>query len=187
MRIRANSAVAAMLVVLSMPACGQTVTLAELDGALVRASASFQNRVLWNGKEIWNNSRTDWTITIGSRGAGHAEWSTTVQDARGSRTSAPRSGSFTVGQPRETASLRGGHVLWAFDSGVLTMLQTYRIGGFKISIAFARTAGALTCTIRAFNAREVGAGNIRRKSAFGGDFELIGATATGSTCRVDKG
>ena len=176
-----------MLAMIAGPACGQTVTLADLEGVVVQASVSYQNHARWNGKEIQNHSRTHWTITLRRDGAGRSEWSTTVQNAGRSYTSAPISGSFTVAQARQAASLGSGHALWVFDNGVLTLLRTYRAGGFKLSIAFTQNSGHLACTIRAVNARETGAGNTRRDSPFGGEYEIISATPTGSTCNVTKG
>ena len=176
-----------MLAVIAGPAWGQTVTLADLEGVVVQASVGYQNHARWNGKEIQNRSRTHWTISLGRDGAGRSEWSTTVQNAGRSYTSAPISGSFTVAQARQAASLGSGHALWVFDNGVLTLLRTYRAGGFKLSIAFTRSSGRLTCTIRAVNLHEIGAGNTRRDSPFGGDYEIISEIPTGSTCNVTKG
>jgi hypothetical protein len=94
--------------------------------------------------------------------------------------------SFTLGHPRQTASMGGGHAVWIFADGVLTMLRTYKVGGFKMSIAFARHETGLTCSIEAPHAREVGAGNIRRESAFGGSWEIISAKQISSSCKIRK-
>ena len=168
MRLESEFVCAAILAALTTPAWGQAVTLADLEGAVVEASVTYQNRALWRGQPISNQSRSDWKITMGRDGAGRVESTMTVHNERGSRTTSPSSSSFIAGRPTQTSGQGGGHRVWIFNNGVLTMLRTYISGGFKVSVAFARGAQGLTCTIRAVHAREVGGGNIRRESPFGG-------------------
>ena len=186
MRLMAGLTYALVLILVSVPACGQAVTFSELDGAVVETSVGYQNTARWNGRKIFTQSRSDRTITMGPADTGRVEWTMMSRGPRGPRTTAPASYSFTLGQPRETAGMGGGHIVWLFDDGVLTMLRTYKVGGYKVSITFARRDGGLVCSMEESHAREVGAGNIRRKSAFGGDWEIISAIQTSSTCKVGK-
>jgi hypothetical protein len=186
MRLMAAFACALVSTLGSLPAWGQTVTLADLDGAIVETSVGYQNTARWNGQNVSTQSRTDRKIIMGPADMGRVEWTMTSHSSRGTRTTAPKSYSFTLGQPRETASMGGGHIVWLFNDGVLTLLRTYKVGGFKMSITFARHDGGLTCSIQQAHAREVGAGNIRRESAFGGSWEIISAKQISSTCRIRK-
>jgi len=179
--------ITAALVALSNPAWAQAVTLADLQGAVIQASVTYEIHARWKGREVWNHARDVRRITIGPGVNGRSESTRTVTNSRGTQTFPSQSTSFVVGQPKAVSNLGGGHILWAFDGGELTLLRIYGTGGFKVSFAFARVRGDLVCTIRASYPRETGAGNTEFESAAGGRFEIISATSTGSTCSVSKG
>jgi len=173
-----------VLIALAAPAQGQAVTLAELNGATIETTIMYQTEARWNGQPVSTQSSHHRTVVLGPGNAGRTDWSMTITGPRGTRSSSPQSYSFTLGQPQQTQSLGGGHSLWTFANGTLTYLQTHRVGGFKSSIAFTRRAGGVACAVRAPLMREVGMGNNRRESVFGGDFEIIGSRQMSSSCRV---
>jgi hypothetical protein len=175
---------APMLAGLLGPAWGENVTLADLTGSVVEASASYENSGLWEGRHVLTQSRTDWKIIIQPGGAVRGEWSMTIHGARGTRRTAPVSFSFVLGQPKKTTNLGGGHSVWLFENGVLTRLQTFKVGGFQLKIAFHRSGEHLTCSVSAPQMREIGAGNTQRESAFGGRFEIISSKQVASTCQI---
>jgi hypothetical protein len=176
----------ALILTPSAPAWGQAVTLADLDGATIETSVGYRNTARWRGQLVSTRSRSDRKILIGPGETGRVEWSMTSQGPHGTRTTAPTSFSFTLGQAREIASMGGGHSVWIFNDGIITNLRTYQVGGYKLSITFAHKDGHLTCATQELHAREMGAGNIRRESAFGGDWEIISAKQVSSSCKVRK-
>jgi hypothetical protein len=187
MRLVAAFACALTVITLPDPASGEAVTLAD-DGAVIETSVSYQNTARLNGRLVSTRSRTDRKIVMGPGETGRVEWSMTSQSARGTQTTAPTTTySFTLAQAREVANMGGGHSVWMLNDGVLTSLRTYKVGGYKLSISFARQDGRLTCVAQESHAREVGAGNnIGRESAFGGDWEIISVKQISSTCEVRK-
>jgi hypothetical protein len=186
MRLVADFAYAFMLAMASVPACGQSVMFAELDGAVVDVSVSYQNVAYWNGRKVSTQSTSNRTIIIGPGDTGRVTWTMTSRGSRRTSTTAPATYSFTLGRAREVASMGGGHGVWLFDDGVLTTLRTYQVGGYKMSIRFSREGTGFACSVDESHAREIGAGRIRRESAFGGDWEIISAKQISSSCSVRK-
>lgn len=58
---------------------------------------------------------------------------------------------FTLNKPRDG---RNGPMVWVFEEGSLTRLQTLVSGARRISISFAQSGGGLTCGVNAAFARE---------------------------------
>jgi hypothetical protein len=181
--------------VCAAPAWSQTVTFADLQGSVIEASVVYDQTVRWAGagRDVRQTRlQTDLRTVIGPGNAITDTWTVMVTSHRGTRQSTPETASYTLGRPQQVSNLGGGHAVWTFADGELTFLRTYKTGGYKRTIAFARAAraaggaGGLTCTIRAPVAREEGAGEIRTESPFGGELEVLSRKQVSSTCRVTR-
>jgi hypothetical protein len=169
------------------PAWGQPVTFADLQGATIEASVVHHQVRRRDGQVVSGETRQTWRTVIGPGDTIHSTSSNTAYGPRGSRSSAPRSGSFTLGKPRPVSDLGGGHAVWAFTNGTLNYLRTYRAaGGYKRTFSFTRSGAGLTCTIRTAFAREDGVGNIDFESPMGGRVEILSSKQVSSSCRVSK-
>jgi hypothetical protein len=135
---------------LSGPVCAQQpVSFADLQGAVIQTRVLFQQDGLSNGRPFQNQAERLNTITITSANSLTTSVVSTAYNPWGTRTSPTRSGSFTLGQPREVPSAGGGHVLWIFQDGQLIQLRTLKAGAYKGTISFSRSAEGLRCTFRA--------------------------------------
>jgi hypothetical protein len=173
---------------IATPAWSQPVTFADLQGATIEAVVVMQQLRRSGGQTHSGESRQTWRTVIGPGDTIQSTSSTTASSPRGTRTSAPRTGSFTLGKPRAVSDLGGGDAVWVFTNGTLNYLRTYRgAGGYKRTFTFARRAGGLTCTVRTAFARESGVGDIELESPVSGSrVEILSSKQVSSSCRVSK-
>lgn len=166
----------------------QTVRFADLEGAVVHASVTYHQQRRAGGREIGGQVRHEWRFVLGPAGRIQYESTITAFFPRGSRSSAPNTGTARIGRPGETRSHGGGDGLWVFENGTLTFLRTFRDeGGYKRSIQFRRSGTGFGCTIRTAFAREGGRGAIRFTSPVdGASVEILEARPLSSSCRVTR-
>jgi len=163
------------------------VSFADLQGAVIHTRVLLQQEGLSNGQPFKNQAETVGTITIVSGNALTTTVITTAYNPQGIRTSPPRTGSFTLGQPREVPSSGGGHVLWIFEDGTLIHLRTFKAGAYKGSISFSRGAEGLRCSFRAAFAHEAGIPDWNWISPVTGtDVRMKSIKAISSDCQVTK-
>jgi hypothetical protein len=180
-------ALALALGLIATPAWSQPVTFADLQGATIEATIVSHQVRRRDGQILSGESRQTWRTVIGPGDAIQSTTSTTASSERGTRTSAPRTGSFTLGKPRPVSDLGGGHAVWAFTNGTLNYLRTYKgAGGYKRTFTFSRGASGIACTIRTAFARETGVGRIDMESPFGDRVEILSSKQVSSSCRVSK-
>jgi len=172
---------------IATPALSQPVTFADLQGATIEATVVYQQVRRRDGQVLSGETRQSWRTVIGPGDAIQSTTSQTSSSERGTRTSAPRTGSFTLGKPRTVFDLGGGDAVWAFTNGTLNYLRTYRgAGGYKRTFTFTRAGGGLNCSVRTAFARETGVGRIDLESPFGGRVEILSSKQVSSSCRVSK-
>jgi hypothetical protein len=173
---------------LSEPArAQQPVSFADLQGAVIQTRVLFQQDGLSNGRPFQNQAERVSTITITSTNTLTNSVFATAHTPRGPRTSPTRSGSFTLGQPREIPSVGGGHILWIFEDGKLISLRTFRAGGFRSTISFSRGPEGLRCAISAAYAREAGIADWNWISPITGtDIQMKSVKPISSDCEVVK-
>jgi hypothetical protein len=163
------------------------VSFADLQGAVIQTRVLFQREGLSNGRPFQNQGEVVNTITITSANSLTTSAVSTADTPRGTRTSPTRSGSFTLGQPREIQAAGGGHALWIFEDGQLINLRTFRAGAYKGTISFSRGADGLRCTIRAAYAREAGIADWNWISPITGtDIQMKSIKPISSSCQVSK-
>ncbi len=165
----------------------QSVSFADLQGVVIHTRVLFQQEGLSNGQPFQNQAETVSTITINSTNTLTTTVVSTAYNPQGTRTSPARSGSFTLGQPREVPSVGGGHVLWIFQDGKLINLRTFKAGAFRGTIAFSRGAEGLRCTLRAAYAHEAGIADWNWISPISGtDIRMKSIRPIPSDCQVAK-
>jgi hypothetical protein len=163
------------------------VSFADLQGAVIHTRALFQQEGLSNGQPFRNQAETVSTITITSSNTLTTTTVSTAYNPQGTRTSPPRSGSFTLAESREVPSAGGGHVLWTFQDGKLSNIRTFRAGAYRGIISFSRGAEGLRCTLRAAYAREAGIADWNWISPISGtDIRMKSIKPVSSECQVAK-
>jgi len=188
MKNHAGLLVCIVCVGLSGPArAEQPVSLADLQGSVIRTRVLFQQEGLSNGQPFQNQAEVVGTITINSANALTTTFVSTASSPRGMRSSPPRSGSFTLGQPREVQSSGGGHVLWIFQNGQLIQLRTFKAGAYRATISFSRGTDGLRCTFHAAHAREAGIADWNWVSPVSGaDIRMKSVKPISSDCQIAK-
>jgi hypothetical protein len=180
-------AITASMSLAAPPASAQTVTFADLEGAVIEASVTSHQKRLNDGEEKSGQVRQDWRFVIGP-GERLQYHSTVTSFGRGggSRSSTPETGTARLGRPGQAKNFGGGDGVWVFEDSTLTFLRTYRgEGGYRRSIRFRRDAGGFSCTITTAFARENGRGSIRFTSPVdGASAEILDARTIASSCRV---
>jgi hypothetical protein len=163
-----------------------SVTLADLDGAVIETSVVYDRTGRWGNRVVSGTLRDDRKIAVGP---GESLQNTIVHTMSGPSGTSVRqeSGSYAINKPRQTQSLGGGEAVWVFENGTLTLLRTYRSGGYKTEIVFTRGATGIVCKVRAPFARENGTGSIEMTSAVNGQsWQVISARQISSSCCVTK-
>lgn len=172
---------------LAPPVWAAGVTLADLEGAVIETSVTYDRAGRLGDQVISGSLQHDRTITIGPGGNLRNTLVHTMSTPRGSVVR-QESGSATIGKPKQIQSLvGGGDAVWIFENGTLTLLRTYRSGAYKMEIVFTRGTTGISCKVRAPYARENGTGGIDIASAGNGQrFQLTSARQVSSSCRVTK-
>lgn len=165
----------------------QGVSFADLQGAVIHTRVLFQQEGLSNGQPFQNQAEAVSTITIDSSNTLTNTVVSTAYNPQGTRTSPPRSGSFTLGQPREISSAGGGQALWTFQAGKLTNIRTFKAGAYRGTISFTHDADGLRCTLHAAYAREAGVADWNWISPITGtDIRMKSIKPISSDCQVAK-
>jgi hypothetical protein len=162
-----------------------SVSLDDLQGAVVHTQVFYQTEVLRNGQLGNGQHREDITVRIDSPGTLRVTFVGTWVSKTGQslRSSAPIFSTHVIGKAHE---VRGGHTVWTFQDGTLINLATRLAGGKKTEIAFSRSGtGELQCSIRAIYAREIGVAGWRWISPVSGeDLKIKSIKTTSSSCKV---
>jgi hypothetical protein len=172
------------------PATDKPVTFAELEGSIVDAKIVRQQVVRRADSTFPVRVQSISKITIRADDWFDVTWYSINDTPRGVRQGKTLSGSYTLNRPAEVnpANLGGGHGVWKFSDGTLTMLRTYKEGGaFKTEISFSRTAGGFACTANEAFAREGGTGPVVFNSAVDGvQVAILSWKQLSSDCQVSQ-
>jgi hypothetical protein len=164
-------------------AFGETVTLAELQGVAIHDRVIYQEQGLRaDGRPFSNQMTFDNVVTINSESSLTNATTITV----GGRVANSFSGTFTVGDPKEVRRSGGGHAVFIFEGGKLTLLSTFKAGGFKRTITFTRAAAGLRCGVSAPFARESGAPTFNLTTGGGVDVRMTDIKPISSSCEVSQ-
>ncbi len=136
---------------LAGPAWGQAVTWAELQGARVEATIIYDRMIERGGQTFPSRLEQHHSIVVGQGNTFQYTNTAMATGPHGTSTAQPFGGTVTLGKAGAVTNLGGGHHVWFFERGRLTLLRTYRAGGYKIEIAFTRREDELNCTVRALS------------------------------------
>jgi hypothetical protein len=174
-----------MLAASTMASAQQSVTLIELQGKIMQATALSDRVMRRDGRQFPEQYQTDWKIIFQSSDTINVTFIGTSSTARGKVQSPIERWSAKLEQPRETAARGGGHMIWIFDNGALNFLRTYEGGAMKASFTFARGAGLPACAASVLWLREVGVSAIIMKSFVdNARVEILSSKQASSSCQV---
>lgn len=174
-------------VALSASASAQPVTFADLNGAAIEESVLYNQVSVTNGQTSSYQSKVDRKISIGPGDRIDDTEIDTRIDSAGTHVGRPRTGSWTIGVPREVHRLGGGHKIWTFSNGTLTLLRAFLVGGYATHISFRRGAAGLTCSVNAPHIHEVGApGLLTIEDDRGREVQVVSSKQVSSSCQVTK-
>jgi hypothetical protein len=164
----------------------QPVTSADLVGAVMKASIIYERVDRRSGRESSAKFQEDWTIEFVSKDTIQGTRVTTVHRPAGTTRFPPEGGGrVTLGRPREVSNRGGGHVVWIFDSGVLTALRIFERGAVKHAFAVTRSGTGFDCRASISFPREDGSRTIVFRGVNDGVWtEIVSANQAASSCRM---
>jgi len=174
---------------LSAPAWGEAVTLADLEGAVIESRVLSERVIRDERGERQVRHQLDLKLAIGPGGKFESWRTPTAYSARGVRRGKTRTASGSIEQVAEHKLLGGGHSVWILAGDSLTFLNTFEgsggRGGFKDTILFTRGPQGLMCTANNAFLREDGKAGIAYISGITGrNIILLSSKQISSTCRV---
>jgi hypothetical protein len=172
---------------LSEPAWGQPVTLADLNGITLQARFLRDVTGQVEGREISMRAQYDWKVAIEGDQV-TATFDPKYTTLRGTRQGKILSGTFTLERPQPAVSMGGGDLLWVFSEQALTFLRTFREGAYKMTYAMSRAPGALACSARQSFPRENSIGPLAFDNLIDGrPVTVVRAKEVSATCQVMPG
>jgi hypothetical protein len=176
-----------MLLAVADAALSQSVTVDDLEGLVVEAAIDRDQTVRLRGRTFPVKVHQRWKLSVGTDKTVEFSMQPTARGPRGTRTAKASSGMFTLEEAVEVQSRGGGEAVWKFADGTLTFLRTFPSGAYRVSFAFARANGRLTCAADSAYARENGRGAIRLESPFGGgEVTIVRERQVSSRCTVSE-
>jgi hypothetical protein len=169
------------------PVWGQPISLADLDGTTVEESVLYDRFSSINGDKSSYQVKIDRTVSIAGNTITDTEVDSRI-DSNGTHVGPTRrGGSWTLGQPKEVQRLGGGHKLWTFSNGTLTLLRVFVGGGYSTQITFQRTTAGLTCTVKAPLLHEIGTAELSiQQNNRGQEVHILSSKQISSSCKVTK-
>jgi hypothetical protein len=171
-------------IALSAPVPAQPVTLADLEGIIVEANVRREQKVRRPVGPATVTIQQAWRLSIEAQQRVEFRIETTAQTPRGTRKAEPDANALTLEEPQAVGSRGGGEALFKFADETLTFIRTFPAGAYRLNFKFARGPAGLTCTVTEAFAREDGKGELKMKSAFGGEVTVLSTRQLPSTCNV---
>ena len=168
-----------------MAAWGQTtITMEDLQGALMEVSVTHERTIRRNGRELPNKYRTDWKIRFNSVDSILVSSERVSYGLRNTNRTQEKESVKKLARPKETTLRGGGHALWIFEDDALTFLRTYQGGGMKATFTVARSSTGFDCTAKASWLREEGTPIVMRSFVDEARLEILRARQVASSCRI---
>lgn len=182
-----TSAAAVILVCLgAAPAAAQgaqAVQFKDIEGSAIEAEFVYSRTFRVEGVVRSNELRSQFNLAIGPGDALRQSVISTIVAPNGREKNQMSGVDFILGKPRRGAN---GPVVWRFENGTLTRLQSLLSGARRVSFVLKRDGGKLTCTVDAAFAREDGTGEIETKSTAkpGATVQWLDIKQKSADCRV---
>lgn len=176
-----------LLATLSVPAFGETISLADLAGSVVEADIHRRQTMQRQGPQFTIETHQNWKFDINADNTIDLVVSTTIRGPRGTRKAPPDAGRFTLEQAREVRNRGGGQGIWNFADEALHFTRTFPSGAYRVHFTFARGGDGMTCKVTEAFAREDGNKPITLDSSLGdGPVTMIESQQEPSDCRVSR-
>jgi hypothetical protein len=159
------------------------VQFKELEGAHIEAEFLYQRTFRVDGPPRSNELLSHFDIAIGPGNALTQTVNSTIIRPDGRERVQTSTAEFVLNKPRKGTN---GPVVWKFEKGTLTRLQSLLSGARRISFVIKRDGDKLTCTVDAAFAREEGMGEIETRSTArpGAKVQWLDIKQKSATCRV---
>jgi hypothetical protein len=163
------------------------VTIADLQGSVIEARVVRGLVVRKNGREFPVRYQNDFRVVIGPGEQIHYTANAKNYTPSGIRPEKTRAGWSALERAVPINRDGGGHAVWIFRDSTLMTLRTFKEGGFKRTITFARGSNGLRCTASETYARERGTGPVTMTAETDGVLvTIVSSKPISSTCRVTK-
>ena len=180
---------ALLLLCLATPAWPQTVTRAEIEGAVITVAAVSREEIVRGGQQMTVELHTTGRVTVRGGSIQSQFESTSVNQTTG-RSRSGATGAMTSALDKPGQGAQGSDVLWTFTNGSLVRLRVFTggAGGQKMTISFRHAANGLACSFSMPMAREVGVGRLHKGSAIDNTpIDILQFRTVSSNCSVSKG
>jgi len=175
------------ILVPSLAARGQPVSLSDLEGATIDADVVRAQLIERHSHTFSVTVRQHWRVAIFPEGRVQLTFNTSAQGPFGERVAPQSGGPFALNQSREVRSRGGGQAIWLFTGNKLTFIRTFPSGALRMRFAVFRGPSGLSCNASGAFAREVGKGPVRLVSPFGGgEIAVLRSRQTSSSCKITK-
>ncbi len=175
------------ILVPSLEARGQPVSLSDLEGSTIEADVVRAQLIERQSHTFSVTLRQHWRIIISPDGQIQLKFDSSARGPFGERVAPSSGGFFAVNQLREVRSRGGGQAIWLFAGNKLTFIRTFPSGALRMHFAVFRGRSGLSCSANGAFAREVGKGPIRLESPFGGgEIAILRSKQISSSCRLTK-
>ena len=172
------------LVLQPVYAWAQTITMEDLQGALMEVSVTQERTIRRDGRELPNKFRMDWKIRFNSLESISVSSERISYGLRKTNRTKEKESVKNLTRPTETRLRGGGHALWILEDDALTFLRTYQGGGLKATFAMARSPTGFDCTAKVGWLREEGAPIVMRSFVDEARLEILSARQVASSCRI---
>jgi hypothetical protein len=159
------------------------VQFKELEGAHIEAEFLYERTFRVDERTRSNELLSHFDLTLGPGDALTQTVNSTIIRPDGREKALTSTAEFVLNKPRKGTN---GPVVWKFEKGTLTRLQSLLSGARRISFVLKRDGGKLTCTVDAAFAREDGMGEIETRSTArpGAKVQWLDIKQKSAICRV---
>jgi hypothetical protein len=162
----------------------QPIEFKELEGAHIEAEFLYQRTFrVGDGPVRSNELVSHFDLALRAGEALTQAVNSTVVTPDGRERALTSTAEFVLNKPRKGAN---GPVVWRFENGTLTRLQSLLSGARRVSFVLKREGDKLTCKVDAAFAREEGMGEIETHSTTrpGAKVQWLEIKQKSATCRI---
>ena len=170
----------------ALPAAGQDLTMADLQGRTISATINYRGMFARERGSGPGNITHIYRVALGPDDNVQVTQTRNVEaitPVGPKHNSLKRSFAGKVGTPGQSSA---GSFLWLLDKNELVLLRTMEVGGFKVTFAFTKTDKGITCKANGPYLKEAGAGAGKTESAAGGKVRILSMQQVSSSCSMSK-
>jgi hypothetical protein len=159
------------------------VQFKDLEGAHIEAEFLYERTFRVDDRIRSNELLSHFDLALGAGDALRQTVNSTIISPNGREKALTSTAEFVLNKPRKG---RNGPMVWKFEKGTLTRLQSLLSGARRISFVLKREGDKLTCAVDAAFAREEGISEIETRSTAkpGAKVQWLDIKQKLATCRV---